>query len=396
MHLIFQLTLTHKLRSLTSHPSKDSPSFIAMPSADYIPDTSIFIDNPFLILYPEYQNYPLPNLSTTPFMPPEHQAGTPSPSPSNPHSSASTPQQEPSSRSSNPGTPLSHAQSSLLTLNTRLPTVSTPPTLPQKIIGICCVPYLNLRKRAKSSPAKGFQSPPIPPPASSEATAPIGISSPEGFTATRISSYESFPPPSFDLNGQPRALDSKLYPEEVTASSPSSSNPARTGIRAKETSPRIVPNFSRPRHRASTTPGDQHAPAPSALTAATITPASPPASQATPSSSNRNNIPPSPPTSPTPSLSAQTPHANGATTAAPPAALAFLPNHPNLQTHPLTLTLVDPPTSSPNPNHHNGILLLIPLSSPFLPLQIPQLTLPLNQGQRSHQACAVVVCGRDG
>lgn len=264
-----------------------------MPSADYIPDTSIFIDNPFLILYPEYQNYPLPNLSTTPFMPPEHQAGTTSPSPSNPHSSASTPQQEPSSLSSNPGTPLSHAQSSLLTLNTRLPTVPTPPTLPQKIIGICCVPYLNLRKRAKSSPAKGFQSPPIPPPASSEATAPIGISSPEGFTATRISSYESFPPPSFDLNGQPRALDSKLYPKEVTASSPSSSHPARTSIRAKETSPSIVPNFSRPRHRASTTPGDQHAPPPSALTA-TITPTSPAASQATPSSSNRNNIPPIP------------------------------------------------------------------------------------------------------
>ncbi len=264
-----------------------------MPSADHNLDTSTSIDNSFLILYPEYQNYPLPNLSTTSFMPPEHQPGATPPSPSNPPSSTNSPQQESSSQSFNPGAPLSLAQSSLLTLNTRLPTVPTPPTLPQKIIGICCVPYLNLRKRAKSSPAKGFQFPPTPPPASSEATPPIGTSSPEDLTATRISSYESFPAPSFDLNGQPRALDSRLYPEEATASSPSSDHAAQTGTCANETSPSIVPNFSRPRHRDSITSGDRRSPPTTAPT--TTPPTSPPSPQAAPPSSDRNNIPPIPP-----------------------------------------------------------------------------------------------------
>ena len=262
-----------------------------MTSADCSPDTSII--KPFLILYPQYQNYPLPNLSTTPFMPPEDQLSTPSPSSSGLPSSVITPQQEALSRSSDPASHFSPAQKSLVTLSICPPTLSTPPTLTQKIIGICCVPYLNLRKRAKSSPAKVSHTPEPPPPTSLERSAPIGISSSERLAPTRIGSYESFPPPPFDLDCQPRALDSWLYPEEASQNVPCSARPPQTGLHRYQTLPTVTPNFSRPRYRESTTASDQYTSSTNVLTTTTTPTTLAPTSQ--PSSSfDRNDIPPIP------------------------------------------------------------------------------------------------------
>ncbi len=96
-----------------------------------------------------------------------------------------------------------HDPSALVDLHPAPPLKDVPETLPLplKLISVLCPP------RRRKDPQRHPPSPavlPLPSPGSDPILAP---------SFAHSSTYTSFPPPTFHHNGQPRALDSRLYPD---------------------------------------------------------------------------------------------------------------------------------------------------------------------------------------
>lgn len=89
-------------------------------------------------------------------------------------------------------------------------TVSPSRSLVDKVVTLCCFPHP--RKHSKPHPY------PRTPTSCSSASAsclppPPRLSTEPVFDSASCSTYTSFPAPTFTTNGQPRALDSRLYPD---------------------------------------------------------------------------------------------------------------------------------------------------------------------------------------
>ncbi|KAI4265313.1 MAG: hypothetical protein L6R38_009519 [Xanthoria sp. 2 TBL-2021] len=95
-----------------------------------------------------------------------------------------------------------HDPPGLVDLHPAPPPKDIPETLPLqlRLISALCPP-----RRRKASPR--HSSPPASSPPSTESLSPVSSNS------AHASTYISFPPPIFHYNGQPRALDTRQYPD---------------------------------------------------------------------------------------------------------------------------------------------------------------------------------------
>jgi len=118
----------------------------------------------------------------------------------------STQSQEPSFEPSQ-SSPLPSRDSTTQSLTSRRFTNPKLPALPQRVANLLRLPRL----RRKSSPSRPTQAP-SPPPSSSS---PFPKATFESLSRPQTRRYQSFPPPIFTGAGQPRALDSRLSPENL-------------------------------------------------------------------------------------------------------------------------------------------------------------------------------------
>lgn len=96
-----------------------------------------------------------------------------------------------------------------------------PKSIIQQLISLCCLPHPRKPQRHPSSSHLSPSPPPSP-------TLPVSS------TAQSESTYTSFPAPTFALNGQPRALDSRLHTDSDTPFLPETGPQERKAVLAQD------------------------------------------------------------------------------------------------------------------------------------------------------------------